>query len=350
MGAQALDAWLDRQHARVTQQLDLVLREVGLGLVEQRQAELPLAESRQQVAEVAHVEDVVDGHHVPRRIAPPELVELGHHPIRALAAEVHRRAVQAAERAVRLGSPPAAPRRLDQQRRVQHGHERAAAHGGEVVVVVGRWHTVQIGERLGGAVRRRAAVAAIDDTGDASSVLPRRDRLDEAREAVLAFARADVVDPGKAAMELASHLPLAVSPAEHDDLLRPGLLDEAGQGERGEVLLEGRREPDDVVVGDADTLRGTPAGTVRCAPARPGSASCSCGPTLAFRVSMYTGEIELVAEQVLREQPVASEQGVADPSRRGCCRCPSPRARRSAGSHTRDRSGCPGARAPPSGC
>ena len=118
--AEALDAGLDRRHARLAQQADLILLQVRLGLVEERHVEAAPGELRQQRFEVFEIEDVVDDLDVATRMRLREVGQLVECPRRRLAPVRHRRAVETAEGAVHPLAPPAAARRFDEHARLPH--------------------------------------------------------------------------------------------------------------------------------------------------------------------------------------------------------------------------------------
>src|SRR5262249_4055523 len=137
--AEALDPRLDVVDARLAEQLHLVLPEVRLGLVEEPEIVASVTKDRKDVAEIPEVDDVVDGLEVEPSVALHEGLHLLEDARGALAAERHTRAVEPAERAVRLGAPPAAARRLERHPCFPEnlGGEARLGESLEILAVVG---------------------------------------------------------------------------------------------------------------------------------------------------------------------------------------------------------------------
>ena len=165
--AEALDARLELPDPGPGQQLQLGLREVRLRLVEDAHRVLQLGEAWDEVAEVAHVEDLVGHHEGPRVVGVAQGEQLGERPLRALRA-VFRRKVDPAEAAVVLVPPPATTGRLHRD----DPAVRAAALLEELVEVRIR-QLVEVVHALRGHARANAVTrAAGDDTGDLRRIAP----------------------------------------------------------------------------------------------------------------------------------------------------------------------------------
>ncbi len=113
--ARALDAGLDVDRAGLAEEPELPGGEVGLDLVVQPQVPAALGDAGQEVAEVGHVDDVVDGDHVEEAVTADQLVDLLPQPLARLGPEGHRGAVEPAQGAVVLLAPPAAAGTLGHQ-------------------------------------------------------------------------------------------------------------------------------------------------------------------------------------------------------------------------------------------
>lgn len=254
VAAEAFDAGLQRQNAGVTQQLDLIALEVGLDLVEQRHAGIALLQHGQQVAKIFVRHDVVHGEEAADAVTRLLADELGVHAGGALGAEGHGGTVQAAKSAMRFGSPPATARGLDEERGLDAGSQAAGSEGGEIILVVGVGESIHVVDAVGGRGLAGCAGAAVNDAGDAVGQLARCDALDEQREAIVGLAGADIIYPGKLAVEFEAHDAFAIGAAEDGDFIGVARFDEAGEGERCEILFEGGGEADDVEPWDLEAV------------------------------------------------------------------------------------------------
>src|SRR4029077_17594782 len=97
--------------------------------------------------EVLEVEDIVDHLNVGAGIRRGEMRQLGERSRRRLAAIGHRRAVEAAERAVHPFAPPAAARGFDEDARLPVRTEAAALELIEEVAVIGIRERVEVRDR-----------------------------------------------------------------------------------------------------------------------------------------------------------------------------------------------------------
>ena len=115
------------------------------------------------------------------RVAAREPLQLADDAGGALAAEGHRRAVQPAERAVRLDAPPAAPRVSMSSISCRCGTSGLRRTDGEVLVVVRRRQGIQVDGRFGAAaVDRFGHSRRRHDAADPGPGLPGRERVDQA--------------------------------------------------------------------------------------------------------------------------------------------------------------------------
>src|SRR5262249_43548994 len=112
--AEAVDPDQELAHARARHRLELRLREVRLRL--EVEVEVVALQARQQAGEKSVVEDAVDGAEREAAVAPALVAHLGQDALRAFGAERDRLVVEAAKNAVGTLAPPAAFRRLDEER------------------------------------------------------------------------------------------------------------------------------------------------------------------------------------------------------------------------------------------
>ena len=167
------------------------------------------------------------------------------HPLRRLGPELHRRAVEAAERAVVLGAPPAAAGGLEREPDLRRVSACRAGRGAlEVLGVVRRRQVV---EPRGGGSGGAATVAPspAGHPGHRAGSAPAasaRSRPGNAASPSPMTAKSTHVDR---ADQLQAHLAVEVRAAEHRDDVRVALLQPARQRERRGVLLERRAEADD---------------------------------------------------------------------------------------------------------
>jgi hypothetical protein len=255
--AEALDARLNGQHAGVAQQPHLFLLQVRLRLVEQRDVQLCLRQFRQQRLEVLQVEDVVDDLDVAARIRRRQVFQLGERARRRLAAERHRRAVEAAEGAVHPLAPPAAAGGFDEHARLPRLAEPAGLELREEIGVVWERQRVHVGDRGRGRRRteggRPGNRSLGDDAGNAAGWLAANDALCEIGEDLVGFARDDGVDEGELSHCFHAHRRLAIGAAEHNEDVGQPCFQTFGQRQRCQMLLEHAREADDarLQLGDA---------------------------------------------------------------------------------------------------
>src|SRR5262245_43033557 len=236
---------MDVVDAGLAEQLQLVLSEIGLGLVEEAEIVTPVAQGRQDVAEISHVDDVVDGLEVEPAVALHESLDFLEDARRTLAAKGHARTVEPAERAVRLGAPPAAARGLERQPRLGEdlGGEARLGEPLEVFAVVGNGEAVHrelVSHRLidhDGLAHLPEAETRMRMRRSPGQEIPHH--LDHDR---LALAAHDNVDPRKGAQEGSAHGSIAIGTPEDDGQRRVGLLQLAGEGQRRHGLAEGRGE------------------------------------------------------------------------------------------------------------
>src|SRR5205807_2968726 len=95
------------------------------------------------------------------------------------------------------------------------------------------------------------AVAPVDDAVqmDVFGRFAGGDALDKLGEIEIALSRAHQVNEWKTPVHLDPHFTFAIAAAEGDQDIGVLFLDAAGQGERGQVLLEGAGESNDSVAG-----------------------------------------------------------------------------------------------------
>ncbi len=245
---QALNARLDPPDAGVAEQVDLLPAEVGFYLVEKLQGPLPLGQGRQHIAKVFHVEDIVDRFDILDPPALDQILQLLQGTPRALAAERHGAAVQTAKRAVRLGAPPAAARRFEQQRGHHVGAAGALFKAGEIIAEVRDSQRVQVAEQWRRPGGDGPAVRPIDDAANCLTGLPAEQLSHQGRETFLCLAGAGVVHEWKLPVQLQAHVPFPVGPAEDDRDLGVRGLDPPGQRQRCDILFESGGETHDGAV------------------------------------------------------------------------------------------------------
>ena len=125
----------------------------------------------------------------------------------------------------------------------------------EELGVVGIGESVQVPNHGGGAGGHHLTVRSTDHAGQREPALPGRDPVDQGGERLVPLAGDRVVDPGKGARVLDSHLAFEVGAAIDRHHLGVAILDHAAEGERRHRLLER--------AGEADGLVGTPADLAR---------------------------------------------------------------------------------------
>src|SRR5205814_7601260 len=104
---------------------------------EQLDVQAARRERRQEVVEVTHVEDVVHDLNLAARMTLDDERQLLERARPALAAELHRLAIEPAEGAVLLLAPPAAARGLEEEPGLPAALEAGRVEFGEEVVEIG---------------------------------------------------------------------------------------------------------------------------------------------------------------------------------------------------------------------
>src|SRR6266478_2604399 len=110
-----------------------------------------MSQGRQHIAEIFHVENVIDHFHVGELPAIDQMLEFVERAAWTLAAEGHGSAVKSAESAVGLGSPPTATRSLEEQRRSNRGSDRALGQVVKIVAEVRHRQSVHLTNQVGAA-------------------------------------------------------------------------------------------------------------------------------------------------------------------------------------------------------
>src|SRR6266404_9806455 len=151
MIAQAFDARLNPVHSCLTQGLDLRARKIRLDLVKDLQRTARMSERRQHIAEVFHVENVIDSLDIGQLPTIDQLLEFVERAARTLAAKGHGSTVKSAESAVRLGSPPTATRSFEEQGRSNRRRYRALGQVVKVVAEIRHRQSVHLTDQVGAA-------------------------------------------------------------------------------------------------------------------------------------------------------------------------------------------------------
>src|ERR1700704_5886045 len=110
-----------------------------------------MSQGRQHVAEIFRVENVIVRFHIWELPALDQLLEFVERAAWTLAAEGHRSTVKSAESAVRLGSPPAAPRSLEEQCRRNRSRDRALSQVVKIVAEIRHRQSVHLTNQIGTA-------------------------------------------------------------------------------------------------------------------------------------------------------------------------------------------------------
>src|SRR4029078_10769895 len=145
--AEALDPRLDPGDAGGAEEADLFFLEVRLRFVEEPDLHVSARQLGEDALEVAGGEDVVARVDVMAGIARHHRFQLTENAGGRLAAELHRRAVETAERAVRAFAPPASARSLEDEPRLPSAEEAAAPEALQIVLVVWVRQRVEIEDR-----------------------------------------------------------------------------------------------------------------------------------------------------------------------------------------------------------
>ncbi|MFD2355485.1 hypothetical protein ACFSTC_48745 [Nonomuraea ferruginea] len=215
-------------------------------------------------------------------------------------------------------APHQQPREVSSSRRgADGGALGAVAEGVEVGVEAGDWQGVEVGDRRGGRGADARAVPAHDQ---ARHLVHRRagaHPLDEGGERHVGLAAADDVHEREARVQLVAHVAFPVGAAEDGDDAGMAFLDPPGERERGEVLLEGGGEPDEVVVrpGDRGQAAVEEAGAGAAQPPQPGDRLLGL-PVDAAQDGLVVRGVGRRSFAVERggEQPLAGEGGVRQPA------------------------------------
>ena len=244
---EALDPGLQLGDPRPLEQPDLVLPQIGLRLVEEVHAQLPLGQQGHEVLEVGEVQDVVRDLDVAARMALHELRQLLDGPRRRLAAVGHGAAVEPAERAVHPLAPPAAARALEEQARAASPSRSGCGRTARSSRRSPGWAARPCPAPARAVTRAPAASAAaalagVNTPGIPSSGRPSRARATMSGKTRSPFAGDDGVHERELARGLRAHGSFAVGAAHHDHAVGPRLLQAPGQGQARDVLVEAARE------------------------------------------------------------------------------------------------------------
>ena len=257
-GAEALDTGLDAVDTGALEEPHLLALQVGLGLVEEAQVVRQLAQLRQDVTEVADVENGVHDVEVEDAVAAGERRHLLENAGRALAPERHAASIDAAERAMGLRAPPAPARGLvgEGELRLKLGPKARLRQPLEVLVEGGGGTLVhRDGAARGLGDRHHPWPVPKAEPGLRTHGLAGRQIAHQVGKDPLRLAADDDVDPWKCPVKGGPHGAVAVGPAEDDGERGVAGLENLRQDQRGNVLIERRREADHLGADGADLIR-----------------------------------------------------------------------------------------------